>query len=183
MQGQFDTASVAPAVTPGIPLVCVMGVSAAGKSTVGAALADALGLPFVDADDLHSSAHRAKMAAGTPLSDLDRWPWLDAVGERFAAHRRTGLVMACSALRRAYRDRIRAVVPGVVFVHLDGSRQLLADRAGARADHFMPAALLDSQFATLEPLAADEPGLVADVSAPAEELVADIAARLRQSLR
>ncbi|MCR2762327.1 gluconokinase [Microbacterium sp. zg.B48] len=168
---------------PETPLVCVMGVSAAGKSTVGAALARTMRVPFVDADDLHSDANRAKMAAGIPLADIDRRPWLDAVGEQFAGHRRTGLVMACSALRREYRDRIRAVEPTVVFVHLDGSRELLRQRADARADHFMPAALLESQFATLEPLAQDETGLRADVSAPPGDLVADIAARLRQSLR
>ena len=166
-------------MTNSAPLVCVMGVSAAGKSTVGAALADALGVPFVDADDLHSDANRAKMASGTPLTDEDRWPWLDAVGARFRDAEATGLVMACSALRRVYRDRIRAVAPDVVFVHLDGSRELLAARAAARTDHFMPAALLDSQLATLEPLGADEAGLVADVALPVADLVEDLAARLR----
>src|SRR5580765_6636198 len=107
-----------------LPLVCVMGVSAAGKSTVGRALAAALAIPFADADDLHSEANRVKMASGTPLTDEDRLPWLDAVGARFHENRATGLVMACSALRRVYRDRIRAAAPDVVFVHLDGSREL-----------------------------------------------------------
>lgn len=165
-----------------------MGVSAAGKSTLGAALAAELGVPFADADDLHSDANRKKMASGTPLTDQDRAPWLDAVGARFQENRRTGLVMACSALRRVYRDRIRAVAPDVVFVHLDGSRRLLASRAAARTDHFMPPALLDSQLATLEPLDEDERGLVADAAMPVGELVRDVAARLRlpdprQSLR
>jgi gluconokinase len=161
------------------PLICVMGVSAAGKSTVGAALAAKLGVPFADADALHSEGNRQKMAAGIPLTDEDRWPWLDAVGSRMQEARSTGLVMACSALRRAYRDRIRSVAPDVIFVHLNGSRELLADRIREREDHFMPPALLDSQLATLEPLQADEAGLVADVSTPVGELVDDVVARLR----
>ena len=167
------------------PLVCVMGVSAAGKSTVGRTLADALGVPFADADDLHSDANRAKMAAGTPLTDDDRWPWLDAVGEHLQAARDTGLVIACSALRRAYRDRIRSIAPAVVFVHLDGTRELLAARIAARTDHFMPSTLLESQLATLEPLEPDEAGLVMDVGMPVVDLVGRVAARLRegQSLR
>ncbi len=161
------------------PLVCVMGVSAAGKSTVGIALAAVLGVPFEDADDLHSAANRAKMASGTPLTDDDRRPWLDAVGARLHERRSSGLVMACSALRRAYRDRIRAAAPGVVFVHLHGSRELLASRAAARTDHFMPPELLDSQFATLEPLGSDERGLTVDVALPVPQLVAEIDAGLR----
>lgn len=165
------------------PLVCVMGVSAAGKSTVGTALAFTLGVPFVDADDLHSDANRAKMAAGIPLTDDDRWPWLDAVGARLRDERDSGLVVACSALRRAYRDRIREAAPGVVFVHLTGTPELLAARAGARTDHFMPPALLESQLATLEPLEDDETGFVADVAAPAGALVAAVAEGLRQPLR
>lgn len=162
-----------------------MGVSAAGKSTVGRALAQALGVPFADADDLHSDANRAKMAAGTPLTDDDRWPWLDAVGDRLQAARATGLVMACSALRRAYRDRIRSVAPDVVFVHLHGTRELLAARIAARTDHFMPSTLLESQLATLEPLEPDEAGLVMDVGMPVADLVDGVATRLRegQSLR
>jgi len=163
--------------------VCVMGVSAAGKSTVGTALALTLGVPFVDADDLHSDANRAKMAAGIPLTDDDRWPWLDAVGARLRDERDSGLVVACSALRRAYRDRIREAAPGVVFVHLTGTPELLAARAGARTDHFMPPALLVSQLATLEPLEDDEAGLVADVAAPVGALVAAVAESLRQPLR
>jgi gluconokinase len=156
-----------------------MGVSAAGKSTVGRALADALGVPFADADDLHSEANRAKMAAGTPLTDDDRWPWLDAVGETLRAAHATGLVMACSALRRAYRDRVRAIAPDVVFVHLDGTRELLAARIAARTDHFMPSTLLESQLATLEPLESDEAGLVMDLGMPVADLVDAVAARLR----
>jgi carbohydrate kinase (thermoresistant glucokinase family) len=155
-----------------------MGVSASGKSTVGAALADALGVPFVDADDLHSEANRLKMAAGTPLTDEDRWPWLDAVSERFRESEPTGVVIACSALRRVYRDRIRRAAPEVVFVELDGSRELLAARAAARTDHFMPPALLDSQLATLEPLEGDERGIFENVAKPVPELVSDLVGRL-----
>jgi gluconokinase len=168
-------------VTDTTPLVCVMGVSASGKSTVGAALADALGVAFIDADDLHSAANKQKMAAGTPLTDEDRWPWLDVVGERFRDSQSTGVVIACSALRRAYRDRIRRAAPEVVFVELDGSRELLAARAAARTDHFMPAALLDSQLATLEPLQEDENGIVENVAKPVRELVTDLVGRLRSA--
>ena len=160
------------------PLVCVMGVSAAGKSTVGIALADALGVPFADADSLHSAANRTKMNAGTALTDDDRWPWLDAVGARFGASEGTGLVMACSALRRVYRDRIRAAGPGVVFVHLTGSRELLLSRAQTRTDHFMPASLLDSQVATLEDLESDEAGFEVTIDRAPDELVAEIVERL-----
>lgn len=153
-----------------------MGVSAAGKSTVGVALAAALGVPFVDADSLHSDANRAKMNAGTPLVDDDRWLWLDAVGRCFAVAE-AGLVVACSALRRAYRDRIRETSPGVVFVHLHGSPALLAARAGARVDHFMPASLLASQLETLEPLETDEVGFELTVDRAPHILVEEAATR------
>jgi carbohydrate kinase (thermoresistant glucokinase family) len=150
-----------------------MGVSGSGKSTVGAELAARLGVPFVDGDALHPVANVAKMAAGIPLDDADRWPWLDAVGARLAESR---VVVACSALRRSYRDRLRAAAPDVRFVLLDGSRELLAARTGARLDHFMPPALLDSQLATLERPAPDEHVLVYDIAeAPAG--IADAAAR------
>ncbi|MEJ1923515.1 gluconokinase [Microbacterium sp. KHB019] len=155
-----------------------MGVSAAGKSTVGIALAETLGVSFADADGLHSDANKAKMNAGTPLTDDDRWPWLDAVGGAFDSASGTGLVMACSALRRVYRDRIRSVASDVVFVHLTGSRELLTSRAEARTDHFMPASLLDSQLATLEPLGADEAGLEVTVDRAPDVLVVEIVERL-----
>lgn len=155
-----------------------MGVSASGKSTVGVALAEALDVPFADADALHSDANRAKMASGTPLSDDDRWPWLDAVGARFDAASDTGLVLACSALKRAYRDRIRAAAPGVVFVLLEGTRELLHERVSDRSGHFMPAELLDSQLATLEALEEDEPGFAVDVAGTPREIVEKIVQRL-----
>lgn len=160
------------------PLICVMGVSATGKSTVGAALAERLSVRFQDADDLHSDANRAKMTAGTPLTDEDRWPWLDTIGGAFADAVDRGLVLACSALRRAYRDRIRAVAPGVVFVHLHGSRELLRSRAQARTDHFMPASLLDSQLDTLEDLQPDERGFTVTVDRAPGELVEEILTNL-----
>ena len=160
------------------PLICVMGVSASGKTTVGIGLADTLKVPFVDADSLHSDANRTKMNAGTALTDDDRWPWLDAVGKGFAAAADDGLVMACSALRRAYRDRIRVAAPDVVFVHLHGPLELLVSRAEARTDHFMPASLLESQLETLEALGADEAGFEVIVDRMPEALVEEIAERL-----
>lgn len=164
-------------MTGAAPRVVVMGVSAAGKSSVGIALADLLAVPFVDADDLHPPANVAKMAAGTPLDDDDRAPWLDVVGAVLAAAP-GGLVVACSALRCAYRDRLRALAPDAVFVHLHGDEAMLAARAAARAGHFMPPALLASQLATLEPLAPDEAGFVLDVAEPVPALAADAASRL-----
>ncbi|MFB8388260.1 gluconokinase [Microbacterium sp. NPDC055910] len=154
--------------------VCVMGVSAAGKSTVGLLLTQRLDAAFIDADDLHPVENTTKMAAGRSLTDDDRWVWLDAVGARFAdaaAHGRD-LVIACSALARRYRDRIRSAAPGVVFVHLHGDAELLAQRAGDRREHFMPAALLASQIEALEPLAPDEPGVTLDVAESPSALAA-----------
>ena len=141
------------------PLV-VMGVSGAGKTTIARMLAVELGVPFIDADDLHSDEARAKMAAGHPLVDADRWPWLERVAE--AAEHAGDVVVACSALKRAYRDLLRAGAPGVRFVQLDVSRAELERRLRQRHDHFMPPALLDSQIATLEPLGSDEPGVRVD---------------------
>ena len=135
-----------------------MGVSGCGKSTVGAALADALGIPFEDADALHPAANVVKMAAGNALTDDDRMPWLALVGAELAAAP-NGLVIACSALKRAYREAILAAAPAARFVFLDGWRALIESRLQHRHGHFMPASLLDSQFATLEPLAPDEPGI------------------------
>ncbi|WP_295626547.1 gluconokinase [uncultured Corynebacterium sp.] len=140
-----------------------MGVSSSGKSTVGEMLALKLDVPYKDGDDLHPKANIDKMASGTPLSDDDRWPWLTLVGEWLAEHDDGG-VIACSALKRAYRDRIRASAPDTVFLHLHGSRELMGARMEVRPGHFMPTSLLDSQFATLEPLGDDEAGRVYDVS-------------------
>lgn len=154
-----------PAAPPsaGGPRVVVMGVSSCGKSTVGELLALKLGVPFMDGDDLHPRANIEKMASGVPLTDDDRWPWLTLVGE-WLAGRSDGGVIACSALKRSYRDRIRKAAPDTVFLHLHGSRKLMGARMAARPGHFMPTTLLDSQFATLELLADDEAGRVFDVS-------------------
>jgi len=157
-----------------------MGVSGCGKTTIGALVAHELGLPFTDGDSLHPVENIAKMAAGTPLNDDDRRPWLETVGRELAGSV-GGLVVACSALKRTYRDSIRAQAPDAVFLHLDGSREVLGARLEGRSGHFMPAALLDSQLATLEPLGADEASVVIDISATVPALVSDAVARLRQA--
>lgn len=147
-----------------------MGVSGSGKSTVGAALARRLGVPFADADDFHPAANIAKMAAGKALTDGDRFPWLEAVGQWLADHRNGG-VMGCSALKRTYRDRLRSHCPGIEFLHLIGSPELIAGRQADRQGHFMPSALVQSQFDTLEPLAPDELGIAVDVGSSVEDIV------------
>ena len=163
---------------PRLPLIVVMGVSGSGKSTIGSLLADHLGVPFTDADDLHPASNVAKMSAGEPLTDGDRWPWLALVGQALAAASATGLVVACSALKRSYREAILAEAPAALFVQLDGSRELLAQRIGARTEHFMPSTLLDSQLATLEPLRPDEPGFTVGIEQEPGEIVDEIADRL-----
>jgi gluconokinase len=155
--------------------VVVMGVSGSGKTTVGAALADALGLRFVDGDALHPAANVAKMAAGIPLDDDDRAPWLEAIGAVLAAG---PVVVACSALKRAYRDRLRAAAPSLQLVFLDGSPELLASRMAARPGHFMPTTLLASQLATLERPGPDESAMTADIAAPSAEIVSSLAERM-----
>lgn len=139
--------------------IVVMGVSGSGKTTVGEVLARRLGVPFIDADTMHPPANIAKMSGGTPLDDDDRHPWLDRVGVWLADHGEGGVV-SCSALKRKYRDQLRAHCPHARFLHLDGSPELIGRRLAARSDHFMPAALLRSQFDILEPLNADERGTV-----------------------
>ncbi len=146
-----------------------MGVSGAGKSTVGRRLAAALGLPFLEGDDFHPPANIAAMRAGDALTDADRAPWLDRLAEALAGAR-DGAVLSCSALARAYRDRLRAATPELVFVHLDVAGDELERRLRQRRGHFMPPTLLGSQLATLEPLAADEAGIVLDGTMPPEEL-------------
>lgn len=154
--------------------VVVMGVSGTGKTTIGVALAEALGVPFVEGDDLHPESNVAKMAAGTPLTDADRAPWLDAV----AAELTRPVVVTCSALKRAYRDRLRVVAPELVLVFLHGTPELLAERMTGRTGHFMPPTLLRSQLETLEPPTADEHPVAADVAETPDAIVASVLARL-----
>ena len=155
------------------PLLTVMGVSGSGKTTVGAALAQRLRVPFADADDFHPPENVAKMAAGVPLDDADRLPWLHTIGAWLAAHADSGGVVSCSALKRSYRDVLRAAAPTQFFVHLDGSPEVVARRVQGRPGHFMPASLVDSQFATLEPLGPDENGVALDLDRSVDQLVED----------
>ena len=149
--------------------IVIMGVSGCGKSSVGEGLAARLGIAYRDGDDLHPAANVEKMRAGIPLTDADRWPWLDAVAAVLV--REAPVIIGCSALRRAYRDRIRAGAGGAVrFVHLSGSREVIAARMAARKGHYMPVALLDSQFATLEPPGPDE-ALTVSIDQPLSRLI------------
>jgi carbohydrate kinase (thermoresistant glucokinase family) len=159
--------------------VVFMGVAGTGKSAVGRPVAERLGADYAEGDDFHPSTNIAKMSGGTPLTDEDRWPWLRALAEwtreRAAAGRPT--VVTCSALRRAYRDVLREGAPDTFFVHLVGEPALILERMSGR-EHFMPASLLDSQIATLEPLEPDEDGMTADISRPTDEIVEEVLARL-----
>lgn len=166
-------------------VVVVMGVSGTGKSTVGTLLAAGLGVPYAEADAFHPPANIEKMSAGTPLDDADREPWLDAIGTwaRTRTEQGEGLrgVVSCSALKRAYRDRLRSAAPGLFFLHLTGDRDLVAERLAQRRDHFMPGALLDSQYAALEPLQPDEQGITLSVTATPEELTDEAVRTLRSA--
>lgn len=146
--------------------IVAMGVSGCGKSTTGQALADHFGWPFIEGDAFHPAANVAKMRAGTPLGDDDRAPWLRALADEIARNEALGQssIMGCSALKRAYRDILRTGAPRVRFLHVHGSRELLMQRLNARSGHFFPPKLLDSQLATLEPLAPDEDGVVVDMA-------------------
>ncbi len=158
--------------------IVVMGVSGCGKTTVAEGIAATLGWPFDEGDQFHPQANIAKMAAHTPLTDADRWPWLRVLADRIAAHDAAGhsSILSCSSLRRAYRDVLRSGAPRVRFLHLHGERAVLAERLGARTDHFFPADLLESQFAALEPLEPDEDGVIVDVAL-------DPQAQIREGLR
>lgn len=156
------------------PRIVVMGVTGSGKTTTGGALAARLGLPYADADDFHPVANLAKMSAGEPLDDRDRSPWLRAIGA-WLATRPGGCIVSCSALRRSYRDLLRRYASDVVFLHLSGDADVVTARVAARTGHFMPASLVSSQVDLLEPLQGDEPGTVADLRRPVEELITEFA--------
>jgi gluconokinase len=150
--------------------IVVMGVSGSGKSTVGAALAQRLRVPFADADDFHPPANIAKMTAGHALDDDDRLPWLESIGEWLAAHSDGG-VMSCSALKRKYREQLRSHCSDIEFLHLEGTLDTIGRRQASRPGHFMPAALLASQFETLEPLEQGEHGVTIDVDQSIDSII------------
>lgn len=163
-------------------LIVVMGVSGAGKTTIGEKLADALNVPFIDADNFHPRANVEKMRSGKPLEDADRWPWLEIVANAMhnTAETENRVVCACSALRRDYRDYMIAKAgEPIVFVLLHGDKALIAERQADRPGHFMPSALLDSQFATLEPFEDDELGITLDVAHSVADLVTQAVGYLR----
>ena len=157
-------------------IVVVMGVAGAGKSTVGGALADRLGFALAEGDDFHPPANVAKMSRREPLDDADRWPWLDRMAAAIEAWTAEGrdVVLTCSALKRAYRDRLIGRRPGVRLVYLRGAKELIGRRLAGRRGHFMPAALLDSQFDALEAPAPDEAPIVVEVTEPVDRLVLTI---------
>jgi carbohydrate kinase (thermoresistant glucokinase family) len=174
-----DTTPARPILPTRPPRILVMGVCGCGKSSVGRRVAEALGLRYLEGDDFHPAVNVAKMASGTPLTDADRAGWLDTLADALADPAPpNGVVLSCSALKRAYRDRLRRAAPGLRIVHLHGSAELLAQRLAQRRDHYMPPALLPSQLATLEPPGADEGALVLDIGAPLDALVAQALAGL-----
>jgi gluconokinase len=153
-----------------------MGVSGSGKSTIAAGVSEKLGLPMLEGDDLHPAANIAKMSAGIPLTDEDRWPWLRIIAAKIEGWRQGGTegIVTCSSLRRSYRDVLRAGHDDVLFVYLKGSRALLLDRMQHRTRHFMPASLLDTQLATLEEPGADEAAVTIEIGPPPGEVVAEV---------
>ena len=166
-------------------VLVVMGVSGSGKSTIARPVAERLGWPFQEGDDLHPEANIAKMHAGHPLTDADRWPWLDAVRAWIDAQAGAGRsgVITCSALKRAYRDRLRDGQPAVRFVYLKGDEALIRQRVDARQGHFMPPELLDSQFQTLEAPTPDENPIVIDIRQSIEAQVDEVVEAVTPSPR
>lgn len=160
------------------PPIVVMGVQGAGKSTIGTLLADRLGVTFIDGDRLHSAGNVAIMAAGNALTDAERVPWLHAIGKVLAENQGGGIVIACSALKRYYRDLLRESVPELFVVYPEGSIDLISARIGARQHEFMPTGLLRSQFEILEPLEADERGVLVDITFSPAQIIVQIAAAL-----
>ncbi len=173
--------SDAPHRTPRPSIIVVMGVSGAGKTTVAEQVASRFGYAFADADEFHSASNIAKMRAGTALTDADRQSWLEAIAARIHTWHAKGIggVVACSALKRSYRDLIIDHLPGVALVYLRGDPAMIRRRLTERRHHFMPASLLDSQFATLEEPGADEHPIVLDAARPAPELAEEVWRRLR----
>jgi carbohydrate kinase (thermoresistant glucokinase family) len=162
--------------------ICVMGVTGAGKTLIGNLLAETLGVAFLEGDDLHPARNVRRMAEGIPLTDDDRRSWLTSIASRLARARQTntGLVVACSALKRAYRDRLRSADAELRFVHLTGDPVIVAQRLSQRVAHFMPAALLESQLATLEIPAPEEHVWTLDLADTPESIIGQIVSRLRQ---
>lgn len=165
-------------------VVVVLGVSGAGKTTVARAVADRLGWPFAEADEFHPAANVEKMRAGQPLDDSDRRPWLQALHRYVVAEAAAGrsIVMTCSCLKRTYRETLTAGLPAVFFVQLEVPRKVLEERLRSRVGHYMPASLLGSQLDTLEPLAADEPGVTVRADQPPAEVVGNVLAELADVL-
>ncbi|WP_448951447.1 gluconokinase [Labrys neptuniae] len=168
-----------------VTAIIVMGVSGSGKSSIGERLSAGLDCPFRDGDSFHPPANIAKMHAGIPLTDEDRWPWLAAIAAWIGALRAAGEhgVVACSALKRAYRDALRDGHQDVLFVYLEGSAELIAARLAERKDHFMPPSLLASQFAALEPPGPDEVPITVSIEATPDAITADVLHRLNQQPR
>jgi gluconokinase len=160
-------------------IILLMGVAGSGKTTTGERLSRTLGWAFRDADSFHPAANVEKMKSGVPLTDADRWPWLDAIGAWMDDQKGQGMpgIVSCSALKRVYRDRLLAGRAHVGLVYLSGSKALISERMSRRKNHFMPPALLDSQFATLEPPDDDEKALIVDVGVTPDRVVQSIIAQ------
>lgn len=159
-------------------MLVVMGVSGSGKTTVGRAIAARAGWPFLDSDDLHSPESIARMAAGIPLTDADRWPWLDRIAEWITVHRGKPGIVACSALKRVYRDRLRAANPDLRFVYLKATQQEIADRLAHRTGHFFPPTLAQAQFRDLQEPGPDENPITVPVTRTPDEIVDHVLAEL-----
>jgi gluconokinase len=173
--------AASPPASEGVAVV-VMGVSGSGKTTVGLRLAGALGAQFVDGDDLHTDAARAKMKSGHPLTDDDRWPWLDRIGAKLATGERT--VIACSALRRVYRDRLRAATgPKLRFVYLEATPEDMGARVAGGVGHYMPASLVESQFAALEPPSGEADVITVSADGDLDAEIPTLAERVRRQIR
>jgi gluconokinase len=169
--------------SPSSPPILIMGVQGSGKSTIGALLAKRLGVPFADGDSLHSAQDKALMASGHPLSDAQRLPWLHQVGERLALGAGPGIVVACSALKRSYRDLLRTHAPTMLTVFVDGDLDLVTSRVQARRHEYMPTSLLSTQFDDLEERSPDEPGVTVDIADSPAQIVDQIVGEVTRQSR